>query len=196
MAINLSKGQRVSLDSSMSMARIGLGWDPNEFSNDQDYDLDISAFMLGADGKVRSDADVVFYNNKDWNGHAVWTLRDSLDGRDSDGGEDEQIFIDFSKIPPDIDRIAIAATIHEAEEKHQNFGQVSNSYISVYKMANEFDLPGEQMIYFDLGEEFSIETAIIACEIYRKNGEWKFNAIGGGIQGGLAAVCRKYGINA
>lgn len=195
MAVNLSKGQRVSIDNSMKMALIGLGWDPNKYDGGYDFDLDASAFICGANGKVQSDEDFVFYNNPDWKNHTVWSSGDDTTGGNSDDGDDEQIFIDFSKLPSWVDKIAITVTIHDAVNRRQNFGQVSNAYVRVAKVQNEFDNVGETVIQFDLEEEFSIETALVVCEIYRKNGEWKFNAVAAGYQGGLEALCRNYGVN-
>lgn len=196
MAVNLSKGQRVSIDNSMKMVLVGLGWDPNKYDGGYDFDLDASAFILGANGKVQSDNDFVFYNNQNWNNKTVWSTGDDPDGKNSDEGDDEQIFIDFTKVPAWVEKIAITVTIHDAENRRQNFGQVSNAYVRVAKVQNEFDTIGETVIQFDLEEEFSIETALVVCEIYRKNGEWKFNAVAAGYQGGLEALCRNYGVNA
>lgn len=195
MAVNLSKGQRVSIDNSMKMALVGLGWDPNKYDGGYDFDLDASAFICGANGKVQSDEDFVFYNNPDWKNHTVWSSGDDTTGGNSEEGDDEQIFIDFSKLPSWVDKIAITVTIHDAVNRRQNFGQVSNAYVRVAKVQNEFDTVGETVIQFDLEEEFSIETALVVCEIYRKNGEWKFNAVAAGYQGGLEALCRNYGVN-
>ena len=195
MAVNLSKGQRASLDNSMKMALIGLGWDPNKYDGGYDFDLDASAFICGDNGKVRSDDDFVYFNNPDWHSHTVWSSGDDRTGGNSADGDDEQIFIDFSKIPDWVQKIAITVTIYDAVNRRQNFGQVSNAYVRVAKVQNEFDTVGETVIQFDLEEEFSIETALVVCEIYRKNGEWKFNAIAAGYQGGLEALCRNYGIN-
>lgn len=195
MAVNLSKGQRVSIDNSMKMALIGLGWDPNKYDGGYDFDLDASAFICGANGKVQSDDDFVFYNNPDWKNHTIWSSGDDTTGGNSEEGDDEQIFIDFSKLPSWVDKIAITVTIHDAVNRRQNFGQVSNAYVRVAKVQNEFDTIGETVIQFDLEEEFSIETALVVCEIYRKNGEWKFNAVAAGYQGGLEALCRNYGVN-
>ena len=195
MPVNLSKGQRVSLDKTMKMALVGLGWDPNKYDGGYDFDLDASAFILGANGKVARDEDFVFYNNPDWNDHTIWSTGDDRSGGNSEEGDDEQIFIDFAKIPPSVDKIAITVTIHEAEERHQNFGQVSNAYVRVAKIESEEDTEGETVIRFDLEEDFSIETALVVCEIYRKNGEWKFNAVAAGYQGGLAALCRSFGVD-
>ena len=195
MAVSLQKGQRASIDNSMKMVLVGLGWDPNKYDGGYDFDLDASAFILGANGKVVSDDDFVFYNNPDWHDHTVWSTGDDRSGGNSAEGDDEQIFIDFTKIPDYVSKIAITVTIHEAAERRQNFGQVSNAYVRVAKVENEFDTNGETVIQFDLEEEFSIETALVVCEIYRKNGQWKFNAVASGYQGGLEQLCRVYGVN-
>ena len=193
MSVSLSKGQKVSLDKSIVRAMVGLGWDVNRFDTGGDFDLDACAFLLGANGKVTCDEDFIFYNNLKSRNDAVIHTGDNLTG--AGDGDDEVIIIDFSKLPPEIERIAITVTIHEAEARRQNFGMVSNSYVRVLKMANENDTTGEEELRFDLGEDFSIETAITVCEIYKHNGAWKFNAIAAGYQGGLAALCQNYGIN-
>ena len=191
MAINLQKGQRVSLDSSMKLALVGLGWDTNRYDGGADFELDASAFLLGENGKLLRDEDFVFYNNLNGRDGAVVHTGDNLTG-DGDG-DDEVIMIDFSKIPSEIKKIAICVTIHDAEARRQNFGQVSNAYIRIAKLSDEFDTVGEPVLKFDLEEEFSIETALVVAEIYFKNGEWKFNAVAAGYQGGLEAICRSFG---
>jgi len=193
MAINLQKGQRVSLDSSMKHALVGLGWDTNRYDGGQDFDLDASAFLLGANGKLQRDEDFIFYNNLESRNKAVVHTGDNLTG-DGDG-DDEVIMIDFTKIPSDVEKIAICVTIHDAEVRRQNFGQVSNAYIRIAKLKDEFDTVGEPVLKFDLEEEFSIETALVVAEIYKKNGEWKFNAVAAGYQGGLEAIIRSFGGN-
>ena len=193
MAINLHKGQRVSLDNSMKLALVGLGWDTNRYDGGFDFDLDASAFLLGENGKLLRDEDFVFYNNLNGRDGAVVHTGDNLTG-DGDG-DDEVIMIDFSKIPSEIKKIAICVTIHDAEARRQNFGQVSNAYIRIAKLSDEFDTVGEPVLKFDLEEEFSIETALVVAEIYFKNGEWKFNAVAAGYQGGLEAICRSFGAN-
>lgn len=193
MGVNLSKGQRVSLDKNMTMAMIGLGWDVKQFDGGADFDLDASAFLLGANGKVRSDADFIFYNNLESVDHSVKHMGDNLTGEGE--GDDEVIVIDFTKVPADVQKIAITVTIYDAQSRGQNFGQVSNAYVRVARMSNENDMNGSEVLRFDLGEEFSIETAVVVCEIYRHNGDWKFNAVGSGYQGGLAALGRAYGVN-
>ena len=193
MAVNLSKGQRVSLDKGMKMALVGLGWDVNQYDGGADFDLDASAFLLGPNGKVRKDEDFIFYGNLDSADGSVHHTGDNLTGEGD--GDDEVIIIDFSKVPPDIDKIAITVTIYDAEARKQNFGQVSNAYVRVARIASADDTKGTEVLRFDLMEEFSVETALVVCEIYRRNGEWKFNAVGAGYQGGLAALCRAYGVN-
>jgi tellurium resistance protein TerD len=193
MAINLQKGQRVALDDSMKLALVGLGWDTNRYDGGFDFDLDASAFLLGENGKLSRDEDFIFYNNLRSRNDAVVHTGDNLTG---DGeGDDEVIFIDFSKIPSDVKKIAICVTIHDAEARRQNFGQVSNAYIRIAKRSDEFDEVGEPVLKFDLEEEFSIETALVVAEIYEKNGAWKFNAVAAGYQGGLEAIIRSFGGN-
>ena len=193
MSVSLSKGQKVSLDKSIVKAMVGLGWDTNKYDGGYDFDLDAAAFLLNANGKVASDADFVFYGNLKHSSGAVEHMGDNLTGEGD--GDDEQIFIDFSKVPASVEKIAITVTIYDAISRGQNFGQVSNSYVRVAKVNSQSDPNGEEVLKFDLGEEFSIETAIVVCEIYRNNGEWKFKAVGAGYQGGLEALCRQYGVN-
>ena len=193
MAINLSKGQRVSLDKGVRLALVGLGWDTNRYDGSADFDLDASAFLLGANGKVRSDDDFIFYGNLQSKDGSVMHTGDNLTGEGD--GDDETLFIDFSKVPADVQKIAITVTIYEAQERGQNFGQVSNAYVRVARRATENDTVGTEELRYDLGEEFSIETALVVCEIYRQGADWKFNAVGAGYQGGLYALCKNYGVN-
>lgn len=193
MGVNLAKGQRVSLDKNMNMALIGLGWDTNRYDGGKDFDLDASAFLLNADGKVRKDEDFIFYGNLKSSDGSVTHTGDNLTGEGD--GDDEVLIIDFSKVPADIQKIAITVTIYDAQVRGQNFGQVSNAYVRVARMANENDMVGTEVLKFDLAEEFSVETALVVCEIYKNNGEWKFNAVGTGYQGGLEALCRSFGVN-
>lgn len=191
MAINLKKGQKIDLtkgNPSLKHVRLGLGWDTNVFDGGADFDLDVSLFMVGKSGKVEYDEDFIFYNNLKHPSEAVEHLGDNRTG-DGDG-DDEEILVDFSKMPSHVDRIAVTVTIYEAKERRQNFGQVNNSYVRLVNSDNE-----EELLRYDLGEEFSIETAIVVCEIYRHNGEWKFSAVGSGFEGGLEALCRNYGLN-
>jgi tellurium resistance protein TerD len=193
MGINLTKGQRISLDKSMTHALVGLGWDTNHYDGGYDFDLDASAFLLGADGKLIKDEDFVFYNNLNGRDGAVVHTGDNLTGEGE--GDDETILIDFTKMPPEIKKISIVVTIHDAEARRQNFGQVSNAYIRIAKLSGPNDTVGEEVLRFDLEEEFSIETALVVAEIYNKDGDWKFNAVASGYQGGLAAICRSFGAN-
>jgi len=193
MAINLQKGQRVSLDSSLKYALIGLGWDTNKYDGGADFDLDASAFLLGENDKLLRDEDFVFYNNLKGRGGAVVHTGDNLTGMGE--GDDEVIMVNFAKLPPEIKKIAICVTIHDAEARRQNFGQVSNAYIRIVKLADEFDQTGEEVLKFDLVEDYSVETALVVAEIYNKDGVWKFNAVGAGYKGGLIEIVRHFGGN-
>ncbi|MCI8808942.1 MAG: TerD family protein [Oscillibacter sp.] len=193
MAVNLAKGQRVSLDKTMTMALVGLGWDVNQYDGGADFDLDASAFVLGANGKVRTEKDFIFYGNLKSVDGSITHTGDNRTG--AGDGDDEVLIIDFTKIPPDVQKIAITVTIYEAQERRQNFGQVSNAYVRVARMSNPEDMVGSEVLRFDLVEEFSIETALVVCEIYRNGADWKFNAVGAGYQGGLAALCQSYGVD-
>ena len=193
MAINLKKGQRVALEDSMKLAMVGLGWDTNRYDGGYDFDLDASVFLLGSNGKLLRDEDFVFYNNLNGRDGAVVHTGDNLTG-DGDG-DDEVIMIDFTKIPEEITKIAVVVTIYDADVRRQNFGQVDNAYIRLAKLADEFDTVGTPILRFDLTEEFSVETALVVAEIYKRNGEWKFNALAAGYEGGLEAICRSFGAN-
>lgn len=194
MAINLRKGERVSINI-VKLALVGLGWDTNRYDGGDDFDLDASAFLLGKNNKLMCDEDFIFYNNLESKNGAVVHTGDNLVGSEGEDGDDEVIMIDFSKIPENIEKIAICVTIHDAEARHQNFGQVDNAYIRIAKLDDEFDTKGTGVLRFDLTEEFSVETALVVAEIYRKNGEWKFNAVASGYQGGLEAIVRSFGGN-
>ena len=189
MAIQLSKGQRIDLtkdNPALTEVLIGLGWDTVETHSTFDYDLDASAFLLNASGKCRQESDFIFYNNLNGPG-----ITHTGDNRTGDGdGDDEQLIVNFAQIPPDVDKIAVTVTIHEAEMRNQNFGQVSNAFV---RLVN--NVTGVEVLRFDLGEDFSIETSVLFCELYRHNGEWKFNAVGAGYQGGLASFVRSYGLS-
>lgn len=193
MAINLRKGQRVSLDDGLKLCMVGLGWDTNKYDGGYDFDLDASVFMLGANNKMSRDEDFIFYNNPRSRNDAVVHTGDNLTG--GSDGDDEQIIIDLDKVPADVEKLAICVTIYDSDIRKQNFGQVSNAYIRLVKMNDEFDSDGEVVLRFDLEEEFSIETALVVAEIYRRNGQWKFNAVAAGYQGGLEAIVRSYGGN-
>ena len=191
MAVSLKKGQKVDLTKTnpgLKEVLIGLGWDTNKYDGGSDFDLDAAAFLLNGTGKVNSDGDFVFYGNLKHASGSVEHLGDNLTGAGE--GDDEEIVIDLSKVPADVEKIDFTVTIYEAEERKQNFGQVENAFIRVINKAN-----GEELIRYDLGEDFSIETAVVIGELYRNKGEWKFNAIGSGFQGGLASLCKNYNVN-
>ena len=190
MPVNLKKGQKVDLtkgNPGLTNVVVGLGWDTNAFDTGGDFDLDAAAFMLSDSGKTTRSEDFVFYGNlKDPSG-AVEHLGDNLTG--AGDGDDEQIVVDLTRVPANITHIAFTATIYEADERNQNFGQVNNAFIRIVDKSN-----GAELLRYDLGEDFSIETAVVFGELYKHNGEWKFNAIGNGYQGGLAALCASNGI--
>ena len=182
--INLQKGQRIEI--SLSKLGVGLGWDPNE-GNGFDFDLDASAFMLGSNKKLPRDEFLVFYNNQLSPDGAVESSGDDTSGGNSDGGDDETLIIDLAKVDSSIQEIIFTVTIHEAEIRKQNFGQVHNSYIRIYNMVTN-----EELAKYDLDEDFSIETAVEFGRLYRRNGEWKFEAMGIGYKGGLQFFVDKY----
>ncbi len=191
MPISLQKGQKVDLTKTnpgLKKLMIGLGWDTNKYDGGSDFDLDTAAFLLGEDGKVRNQGDFVFYGNLAHKSGGVVHKGDNLTGAGE--GDDEELDVDLSKVPADIQRIAFTVTIYESDKRNQNFGQVSNAFIRVVDAAQN-----KELIRYDLGEDFSIETAIVVGELYRHGGEWKFNAVGSGFQGGLAALCANFGID-
>jgi tellurium resistance protein TerD len=195
MPVNLGKGGKVSLTKAaedagvagLSKIVVGLGWNTNRYDGGSKFDLDASAFLVKEDGKVRNEKDFVFYGNTA--GDGVTHTGDNTTGEGD--GDDERIVIDLNAVPADVQKIAFAVTIYEADKRNQNFGMVEDSYIRVID-----EVTGTELIRYDLGEDYSIETAVVVGELYRHNGEWKFNAIGSGFQGGLAALCGNYGIDA
>ena len=192
MPINLPKGQKVSLtkgNPGLKNVVVGLGWDVNQFDTGGDFDLDAAAFLLAGTGKVSRAEDFVFYGNLSHPSGSVVHQGDNLTGIGD--GDDEQIKVDLSKVPDNIEKIAFTVTIYEAEQRRQNFGQVNNAFIRIYN-----EDTGEEMLRYDLGEDFSIETAAVFGELYKNGSEWKFNAIGSGYQGGLAALCASFGVDA
>ncbi len=191
MPVNLKKGQKVSLtkeNPGLKRVVVGLGWDVNAFDTGGDFDLDAAAFLLTDSGKVKDSGDFVFYGNLKHTSGSVQHMGDNLTG--AGDGDDEQIKVDLSMVPGDISKIAFSATIYEAEARRQNFGQVNNAFIRIYN-----EETGEEILRYDLGEDFSIETAVVFGELYKNGNEWKFNAIGSGYQGGLAALCANYGVD-
>ena len=192
MPVNLTKGQKVSLTKNnpgLKNIIVGLGWDINVYDTGGAFDLDTAAFMLDSTGKCPSEKEFIFYGNLEHSSGSVKHLGDNLTGEGD--GDDEQIHIDLSIVPQDIEKVAFTVTIYDSDNRHQNFGQVNNAYIRISDEST-----GEELIRYDLCEDFSIETAVVVGELYKSNGEWKFNAIGSGFQGGLAALCQNYGIDA
>lgn len=191
MAVSLQKGQKIDLtkgNPGLSKIVVGLGWDTNKYDGGLDFDLDAAAFLLEGNGKVSSDGDFIFYNNLKHSSGSVEHLGDNLTGEGE--GDDEQIKVDLANVPAAIEKIDFTVTIHEAEERKQNFGQVSNAFIRIVDETNN-----KELIRYDLGEDFSVETAVVVGELYRNGGEWKFNAVGSGFSGGLAALGKNFGVN-
>ena len=190
MPVCLQKGQKVSITKSnpgLSKVLVGLGWDVNCFDTGGDFDLDTAAFLLTDSGKVSKSEDFVFFGNLTHPSGSVQHMGDNLTGAGE--GDDEQIKIDLASVPANITKIAFTVTIYDADVRRQNFGQVNNAFI---RICNE--VTGEEILRYDLGEDFSIETAAVFGELYKYGNEWKFNAIGSGYQGGLAALCANYGV--
>lgn len=191
MSISLSKGGNVSLsktDPSLKKVLVGLGWDARS-TDGQAFDLDASAFMLQSNGKVLADTDFIFYNNARSSCGSVVHKGDNRTGEGE--GDDEVLTIELDKVPASVDKIVFAVTIHDAEARRQNFGQVAKAFIRLVNNDSS-----DQLAIYDLGEESSTEIAMIFGELYRHNGEWKFRAVGQGFKGGLSALCKNYGINA
>jgi tellurium resistance protein TerD len=182
MAINLEKGQRQSIDAPKFI--VGLGWDSNTSSTGEAFDLDASVFLVGANGKVLSDNHFVYYNNLKSPDEAVIHAGDNLTG--AGDGDDEKIQVDLSKISADVNEICFVVTIHHADTRRQNFGQVRNSFIRVIDQSNT------ELVKYELDEDFSIETAVEFGRIYKRNNEWKFEAVGQGMKGGLQDYLNKY----
>lgn len=188
MVVSLSKGQKVDLTKTnpgLTKVSIGLGWDTNKYDGGKEFDLDSSVFLLEASGKVAGPEGFVFYNNTTGANGSVVHSGDNLTG-DGDG-DDEVVHVDLSAVPANLEKITFTVTIHDAEARGQNFGMVTNAFIRVFNDSGE-------LIRYDLGEDFSIETALVVGELYRHSGEWKFAAIGSGYQGGLAALCSDFGL--
>lgn len=183
MAINLQKGQRESINA--PKFTVGLGWDTNSSTTGTDFDLDTSVFILGENKKLLSDSHLVFYNNLKSPNEAVVHTGDNRTG--AGDGDDEQILVDLSKIEPNAAEICIVVTIHEAAQRGQNFGQVRNSFIRIFD-----SVTNQEMLKYELEEDFSIETAVEFGRIYKRNGEWKFEAVGTGMKGGLEDYLNKY----
>ena len=190
MGISLAKGERISLEKvapGLSEAFVGLGWDANPTDSGTDFDLDGSLFLLGSDEKLVSDKHFIFYNNlgSPDASKSVQHMGDNLTGAGE--GDDELIKIKLKQVPADVQKIVITVTIHDADTRKQNFGQVQNAFFRVVNPQNN-----EEVVRYDLTEDYSVETALIMAEIYRKGDEWRVNAVGSGYQGGLQALLDRY----
>lgn len=190
MAVSLTKGQRISLEKispGLSEVFIGLGWDVKATDTGSDFDLDSSLFLLGANEKLISDNHFIFYNNltSPDPDKSVQHMGDNLTGAGE--GDDEIIKINLKKVPNDVQKILVTVTIHEAQQRRQNFGQVQNSFVRIVNAETQ-----QEAVRYDLVEDYSIETALIMAELYRKDGEWRLNAVGSGYQGGLQALLDRY----
>lgn len=190
MAINLSKGQRISLEKvapGLKQIFVGLGWDINVTDTGGDFDIDASVFLLDSNEKLISDQHFIFYNNPN-SPDSEQSVKQLGDNRTGAGeGDDETIDINLKAVPTEVDKIVLTVTIHEADQRQQNFGQVSNAFVRVVNCENE-----QEIVRYDLTEDFSIETALIMTEFYRKDGEWRMNAVGAGYEGGLPALVNRY----
>jgi tellurium resistance protein TerD len=190
MGINLQKGQRISLEKvapGIVAGFLGLGWDVNVTDTGGDFDLDASVFLLGANEKLISDKHLIFYNNltSPDPDQAIKLMGDNRTGEGE--GDDEGMIIDLRKVPADIEKIVITVTIYEADKRKQNFGQVRNAYVRLVDVQTK-----EEVLRYDLEEDFSTETAVIMAELYRKDGDWRLNAVGAGYQGGLESLLNRY----
>jgi tellurium resistance protein TerD len=189
MAISLNKGGNLSLsktDPNLVRILIGLGWD-ERVTDGAAFDLDASAFLLTATGKVRGDHDFIFYSQLKSQDNSVEHTGDNRSGQGD--GDDETLLVNLSKVAPEVEKIAITVTIHDAQARSQNFGQIANAFIRIVNQDTQVEV-----VRFDLAEDYSSETAMVFGEVYRHNGEWKFKAVGQGYSGGLAAMCQQYGI--
>lgn len=188
MAINLSKGGRVDLNKEapgLNKIKVGLGWDANVTDTGDEFDLDASVFMVDSSGKVPSENHFIFYNNLKSPDQSIIHEGDNRTGEGE--GDDESIIVDLSKVSDNIQELIFVVTIHEAENRKQNFGQVSNAFIRIVDESN-----GKEILKYDLDEDFSIETAIEFGKLYRKDGSWRFQAVGTGFSSGLQGFVNKY----
>jgi tellurium resistance protein TerD len=190
MAISLQKGGNVNLSKEapgMTKMLVGLGWNVRS-TDGAAFDLDASAFILNASGKVRSDADFIFYNQAKSADGSVQYMGDNRTGEGE--GDDEQIVVDLANVPADVEKIAVCVTIHDAEARRQNFGMVAAAYVRCVNTNGDVEVAK-----YDLSEDASTETAMIFGEIYRHSGDWKFKAIGQGFNGGLGSLAKNFGVN-
>lgn len=190
MALTLQKGGNLSLsktDPTLVKILVGLGWDPRA-TNGQEFDLDASALLIGANGKVRTEKDFIFYNQLQSVDGSVAHTGDNRTGEGE--GDDESLTVDLTQVPVDVDKVVFIVTIHDAEARKQNFGQVGGAFIRVVN-----DVTSAEIVRYDLAEDASVETAMVFAELYRNGAEWKFRAVGQGFAGGLKALANSYGMN-
>lgn len=191
MAVALTKGGRVNLtkDTGLKSALLGLGWDTNRYQGAADFDLDLVIFMCDGNSRCVSEKHFIFYHNlKDHDGSVIH----SGDNRTGVGdGDDETATINFDKIPHNVEKLVVAVTIYNAKANKQNFGLVDNAYVRMVNLETQ-----EEILRFDLGEDFSIQTSVVFAEIYKHAGEWRFKAVGEGYTKELVDLCREYGIDA
>lgn len=192
-SINLAKGQRIDLTKGkpgLKKIKLGLGWETNKYQGSQDFDLDASAFLLNTSEKVSPDTNFVFYNNdKSTDGSVVYS-GDNRTGGTGGSSIEEEITVDFSLIGSDVNKIAFTVTIHDAESRGQNFGQVSNAFVALFD-----DETNEEIMRYKLDEDFSIQTSVVFCEVYREGSDWRFRSVGEGYTGDLGYLCKKYGLS-
>jgi len=190
MGISLQKGQRVSLEKvspGLEAVFVGLGWDVNKGDTGSDFDLDTSVFLLGENEKLISDSHLVFYNNlkSPDPDHAIEHMGDNLTGAGE--GDDEVVIVNLKKVPDEVQKITFVVTIYDAEKRGQNFGQVSNAFVRLVDVKTK-----EEVLRYDLTEDYSVETAMIMGELYKKDGQWRMSAVGDGYEGGLQAILNCY----
>lgn len=188
MSISLVKGQKISLEKTspgLKKIKVGLGWDVKKTNTGDDFDLDASIFLLGENEKIPTNNHFIFYNNlKSPDGAVIHTG----DNRTGDGdGDDEAVLVDLSKVSDEVKKLVFVVTIHDAENRKQNFGQISNSFVRIVNEENN-----QEVAKYDLGEDYSVETSMIMCELYKHGSEWKLNAVGSGYKGGLQALVDRY----
>ena len=188
--LSLTKGSNLSLtktDPGLQQALVGLGWDPRSTTGDA-FDLDASALLVSASGKVRSSADFIFYNQPAAADGSVVHQGDNRSG--AGDGDDEQILVDLTKVSADVERVVIVVSIDQADARRQNFGQVRGAYCRVVNQGTE-----EEIVRYDLSEDAAPETSMIFAEIYRNGGDWKFKAVGQGYATGLAGIATDFGVD-
>ena len=190
MGVSLSKGGNVSLTKeapNLTAVRVGLGWDARTTTG-SDFDLDASALLANAEGKVGDDRNFVFFNNLTSPDGSVEHTGDNLTGEGE--GDDEVVNVNLAAVPAEVQKIVFPVSIYEAETRQQSFGQVRNAFIRVVNQAD-----GNELARYDLSEDASTETAMVFGELYRHGAEWKFRAIGQGYASGLRGIAQDFGVN-